>query len=613
MSGIRKFRGSSPSKKLACLCLTTALLASSTFSAASAVFAQGRAKEKPTKLARLLGVKQSDLIAKNDGSDLPVSPVEEDNLPGMTAGTDGLTATPRSTSRPDICGATSVENFQGTQGNLSWTHESASGFCGFLSKWHQANFHRKDAEVSSWLFHDFNAPNRNYDLWPFGSIDHGIDAVRAAFHSSHGGMSNNVFFTSLGADWAGTGWNAQSDRMALGGNWNSYGDERLRYVFWDTCNSVMISGGNNPYSTWATRSKGLRFVFGYETVSVDSPDYGKFFWEEWSKGKTFKSAFLDASWRINQYQAPALVAFGATQSEAVNRRETERTLFADAVSNSWAAWSWYDARRSARTSGLEAFSSASDAQRMEVSNRSNSNEEVAEIAQAFGIRLPDAGALKSRPADIKLVRTDAATLVAERNGNFELRLDTKEDAPAAAEVLSDEALIARAEELVGALSFTNGQNLQVGLIRDLNDNEGAAGFTDAARITEKTVVFDQMLNGTPFIDPEAGHLEITFGARTGKVKQVRSTLKAVTAVANTDAATQRVLSISEARAAALGAFNKAADSQTLLTAAAEVVEGSEAVGYQMIDGQAVLVYRALIKSAAAPGMRPFQALIPLSQ
>ena len=240
-------------------------------------------------------------------------------------------------------------------------------------------------------------------------------------------MSSNVFSTSMGADWDNTGWNAQSNLMALGGNHNSFGNERLRYMFWDTCQSVKISGGSDPYTTWGTRSKGIRFVFGYETDSVDSPNYGKFFWEEWSKGKTFQSAFLDASWRINTGQSPALVAFGATQSEAESRRDTERMLSPDSVSNNWGAWSWYNARSAARTSIAEALANVSPVDSVEVASRSNSDVEVMGITNAFGISVPDASAILSRPASVKVVRTNAMTLAVEKNGNFELFLDTPEE------------------------------------------------------------------------------------------------------------------------------------------------------------------------------------------
>ncbi len=610
MSGIRKLQGNSQLRKLAGLWLTAALLAWSICGAAGAVFAQGRAEEKLSKLERHLGVKRSELIAKDDVSDLPVSPVAEDNVAGATQSFFNSAS-----ALPNIHGETSVENFWGRQNNLSHTHESASGFREFLGQWYWANFHYRDLEVENGLFHDAGAAYRNYDLWPRNGVETGIDAVRVAFHSSHGRMSNNVFLTSMGAKSYYGEWDARSDWMALGGNWNGSGDERLRYMFWDTCNSVMRSGGNNPWSTWATRSKGIRFVFGYETTSIDSPHYGWYFWEEWAKGKTFRDAFFDASWRISHSQTPALVAFGATSSEASYRRDNERYLYPEAVANNWAAWSWcvsHNIYSNFKVSLAEALANGSRVSRIEVTGRGNSNKEVVEIADAFGIQLPDESAIKSRPANIKLVRTDALTLVVEKSGAFELLLNHKQEEAESNTVLSDESLVARAEQMIDQLSFIKKQELRAGVIRDLNENAGADGFEGEERVTEKTVVFDQTINGAPFIDPEAGHLEITFSARTGQVKRVRNSLKAIKVEVSDDvAAAVQVKSYEQARQAALAEFERATGGNAAAVSSTEIIEDSEAVGYQMIDGQATLVYRAHLRSSAYPGMRPFQAIIPL--
>ncbi len=599
------------SKKLSSTGMTLLLSASLIFSAAPAGFAQGPAGKRPAKSVPRLDIKRGELVAKTDDADLPVSPIEEDNTSGANTQLPG--ASTRSTNKPDIHGESSVENFMGTQKNLSNTHESANGFKAYLENWYPSNFHRKDAGVSSWLFQDNSS--YNYDLWTSGGTDLGIDGVRTAFHSSHGGMSSNNYCTSLGSNWASTGWNACSNKMALGGNYYSYGDERLRYMFWDTCQSVKISGGNDPYTTWGTRSKGIRFVFGYETDSIDSPNYGKYFWEEWNKGKTFKYAFLDASWRISTGQAPSLVAFGLNSADAVARRDNERLLYAGSVSNNWAAWSWYNARSASFTTAAEALTTASrlgTPGNVDVVSRGNSNDEVSEIAEAFGIQLPDESAIKARPTEIKLVRTDAADLVVEKNGNFELTFKSEGEEKATGDVLADDALIARAQELAGQLSFINGQTLRVGMIRDLNENTGTEGIQGEAQVTEKTIVLDQTLNDTPFIDPEAGHLEITFGARSGQLKRVRNTLKAITiSKVEGQTASAQTMSLDEARQSAMATFGQAVDGNAAMVSSAILAAESEAVGYQMIDGRAVLVYRALISSSAAPGMRPFQAIIPL--
>jgi hypothetical protein len=207
-----------------------------------------------------------------------------------------------------------------------------------------------------------------------------------------------------------------------------------------------------------------------------------------------------------------------------------------------------------------------------------------------------------------MVRTNALTLTVEKNGHFELNFNGNDDADDTAPVLSNESLIARAQSLASQLSFIDGQNLRVGSIRELNENAGTAGAIGQARVSEKTVVFDQTINGTPFVDAEAGHLEITFGARSGRIKRVRNTVQAIrTASLATQSA---LMSQDEARQRAIAEFSVAAG---INAAAAEIVQGSEQVGYAMMQGRAVLVYRALLKTRGVEGNRLFQAVVPLAR
>lgn len=560
---------------------------------------------KPDDELTPLGLKRSALVAKEKTGPKSFSPAIEDQQGG------GERNSLESTLRVDMHGTTSVENFQGTQANLSNTHESAAGFRNYLNQFYAANFNYQDSGVGVWQFHDTSGVN--YDLWSSGGIDYGIDAVRVAFHSSHGGMSNNRFFTAMGSNWANQGWNASSDKMALGGNYWSFGDERLRYMFWDTCFSIMYEGGNNPYTTWGPRAKGIRMIFGYDTTSIDSPNYGKFFWEEWNKNKTFKQAFLDASWRVNNYQSPVVMAFGATASEAASRRDNERFLYADAVSNNYAYWSWYYARTSSVGKQQSKTALPEQAATFEAVAHDNKTEAVSALSRALGITLPQAGAIEERPFGVKVVTTDAATLVVEANGNFELTIDRPQAETQGEAVLEDEDLIERARGLADTLGLGKGVELRPNLIRDTMENGGSEAGEGTPRVAEKTVVFDQVLNGVPFVDPEAGHLEVTFSARGGAVTRLRHSLREVRAskhgAAQESAAPKTLFA---ARHEALQAFHAVASKPGTQQAEAEVAPESEAVGYQMIDGRPTLVYRAIINNLADPGSRPFLAVVPLT-
>ena len=587
--------------------LLSVILVSITFGSSSAVLAQEEVEKPLAAVTTLLGPKASDLKLKA----VATTPYQETPIVDDTSAED--VSGGRSTSGvSDVVGGLSVEDFQGTQSKLDKTHESTEGFVGYLAKWHRPNFHFKDPEVAVWAYHDQSGGD-NYDLWTSNGTDYGIDGVLTAWHSGHGGMSStNVFSAPMGADWGARGWNAFSNQMSLGGNDSSYGDERLRYMFWDTCQSVKVSGGHDPYSTWGTRSRGVRMVFGYETDSIDSSNYGKFFWQEWNKGKTLTRAFLDASWRISTGQSPAVVAFGSDQSDATSRLDNERKLAWGAVGNNWGQWRWYFARSVASSLRSVPIELLSQNQGMvyQVVPKSNTDGEIAEIARAFGINVEGANQGQERPFGVRALETEGASLVVEPNGNFELLIKGAASEDTSDVQVSDDDLISRAQEIAEQSSFIRSHEFEVGLIRDLNENGGSEGLQDMPNVVEKTVVFDQLIDGLPFIDPEAGHLEITFDAQTGEAKQVRSTVQALEVSSRAAAVQATTLSIEQARLAALKLFSKP-EGQRGAQQNLGIVPSSEAVGYHLIDGKVTPVFRAEIKDSNEQFGRPKLAIIPL--
>ncbi len=609
--------------------IATPLLLAAIFSAGSVSATNAQdAEQTRAKVAARLGIKAEALTPKSLPEAYQGNPGTENRTSGDYIVSGQQQVRVESTSGvSDMVGTTSVEDFQGTQAKLNSTHESAAGFRNYFTTWYTPNFARQDSAVSVWQFHDFGS--YNYDLWNSGGTDYGVDSVRVMFHSGHGGMSSpNNFFAPMGANWAGNGWNAMSGNMALGGNYNSYGDERLRYMFWDTCNSVMVSGGNNPYSTWGTRSKGIRMVFGYETISIDSPNYGKFFWEEWNKGKSLSTAFLDASWRINTKQSPAVVAFGANQTEATDRLYNERYLSASAAANNWGQWRWYTARSAAsfatvtteaergddsndQTTRQQTLAIPRQARIQQVAEHSNSNNEVQELSQSLGINLEDASLIQERPMGLRAVKANNATLLVEKNGDFEMLIDPTDTGIVSDAEVADADLISRATDLAGQLSVLRGQSYRVSMIRDTKESGGFEGFTDNTRTVEKTVIIDQTINGVPFIDPEAGHLEVTFDARNGQATRLRSSLRRITAAIESSENVEEV-SLEQVRRSAIQRFaGSSRRGDRNAAQALEVVPESEAIGYQMIDGKAVPVYRALIKDPNFELSRPQMAIIPL--
>ena len=167
--------------------------------------------------------------------------------------------------------------------------------------------------------------------------------MQAFYHSGHGTMDGNgVFYAPLGAMWDNKDW-VNSTQMLLG-------NERLRYLFWSTCLSLRVLDGQSPIRTWNGRSPGVRMIFGWETVSWDSPVYGRRFWDHWNMRKSFSKAWIDAGWDAGHDQAPSAVGIGASQAEAQNRvfheGENLGTLQWGAAAQNWWWWTWYTAARS---------------------------------------------------------------------------------------------------------------------------------------------------------------------------------------------------------------------------------------------------------------------------
>lgn len=243
-------------------------------------------------------------------------------------------------------GAFSIQKFV-DQNGLSHTHADADGWYSYLGKFNTGNFRFEDSNVVVW---EFIEGDDDWDDWDDWQDTYGLDACKAVYYSGHGGMdSNGVFSIPLGADWSNRGHWVSSNQMVIG-------DDHTRYVFWSTCQSLRVLDGMDPIKTWFGPDHGFRMLFGFETVSVDSGDYGKNFWAEWNKGKSFTQAWLDASWDISHTQAPSVVACGANSSEAQARLDGERLLSWEPSSNAWFQWRWYNVATAAprRESGSTA-------------------------------------------------------------------------------------------------------------------------------------------------------------------------------------------------------------------------------------------------------------------
>lgn len=230
----------------------------------------------------------------------------------------------------DIYGACSLERFSSAS-PLSQTHEDAQGFLNWMGKWYKGNFWFQDGNVKVWEYED------SFDNW---QDTYGMDAVKVFYHSGHGAMGNDgVFQAPLGGVWDNRDW-AFSNRMLIGNN-------TLRYLFWSTCQSLKVPDladmnptRVSPITTWNPGNRGLRMIFGFQSNSVDNPNYGSNFGNNWNAGQSLGDAWINASWAISHNHLTTVCAMGASAAEAADRVFHERLFFDTPAARSWYNWRW---------------------------------------------------------------------------------------------------------------------------------------------------------------------------------------------------------------------------------------------------------------------------------
>ncbi|HQU31078.1 MAG: hypothetical protein HRU72_12025 [Planctomycetia bacterium] len=393
----------------------------------------------------------------------------------------------------DFYGANSLETFSSASG-LTYTHEDADGFLDYPTSFagKSANYWRKDAGVKVWAYEE------TYDNW---QDTYGMDAVMVFYHSGHGNMdSNGVFQAPLGGKWDNRDW-AFSNNMA-------FANEELRYLFWSTCFSLRVSGPDNPVRTWWNPNKGgLRMMFGYETTSVDDPNYGKFFWDEWKKGKTFARAFLDASWRISHNQVPVVMAAGANASDAINRLNNERFFSRTPVTKGWYQWQWIG------TLPTRSFASERSVPKqlsgIILNNKFANDEFIAKIAGKVGVTQKDAAILLDPNGNRMLSTKEVHTNV---NNQGTLNLYFGKTNIQNASLLDENKAIKIAQNIISDLGLNEGIKLTLGNIRHCFTSGGTlkgSGTIEKPYAVETIVQFRQSHEGVKSINSDHGLIAVS--------------------------------------------------------------------------------------------------------
>ncbi len=517
----------------------------------------------------------------------------EDPLAAPAAGNGARAVT------TDHYGAFSLETFADAS-PLSKTHDDAAGWLDYVDDFQPYNFWLGDGGVQVWAYEE------DYDNW---QDTYGMDAVMACYHSGHGTMlSDGRFGAPLGAAWGGRGTWAWSNRMRLG-------NEQVRYLFWSTCLSLRVLDGHNPIRTWGPANLGFRMLFGYETISYDLPNYGSAFWKHWRAGKSFSTAFMDASWYdCSTRQAPSVTACGATAAEAQNRLYNERFFSWEAASTAWWQWRWYNAAAGAgavRPARFELPAGEPLAGRL---GRRRVDERYAEALRTrFDLDLPAAGlrAIRFAAGPGFLAQAGETRMAIEPDGSYEVafRAPNRE---------ATNQLTVRAA-INAASGFAAQQDLGAGyLVLDRvllkwdagGSSEGDGELTEP-RVVETVVQFTQQIDGIPVLAPGRGQVSVAVD-NDGTITSVRDTTRPVVELG---ARPRRLVKAPNATTAMpeLGEVRRALDLElerhlrsTLLRGRLPIgyaeVPGSAEIGYVMHDDEAVLTARRDVEVDCGSGL-----------
>jgi Family of unknown function (DUF6345) len=390
----------------------------------------------------------------------------------------------------NMYGANSIQKFATGDGNLSYTHEDADGWANYVARFVPLNFRYKDGAVSTWEY---------LDPWDDWQDTYGMDAVRAFYHSGHGGMdSNGVFFAPLGAAWSDRGASARSDQM-------NFSNQHVRYIFFSTCSSCRVLDGQSPIRTWDHANQGLRMLFGYETTSVDAGNYGSAFWNHWNRNKSFSQAWLDASWYdISQHQAPSAFACGADATDASNRLYNERMFYGEAVPKSWYQWRWYNAAASALAQREPSRRLPKQLLMAHLEPRTATPVRVRELFHRLPLGLAVPREITARPNGAFATGEVHQRISIAPDGTFEAAfLPANRDNRQA---LSLQAGVAAAHAFVRQLGLDR-EGVQFDRVIHNWENGGSpagTGTLETPRVTETLVQFTQVINGLPVITPGQG-------------------------------------------------------------------------------------------------------------
>lgn len=220
-----------------------------------------------------------------------------------------------------------INTFSGPckQANLSNRANDAEGFQGAMAS---------AGNISVFDWGDNNAWETDFRAPAFGgdSLDWS-DNVNFCYFADHGGNWSSVFHI---------GFTAQHDNCIGSSDQWTLGAKSLKWVVFDTCDLVLDTSVGSIVE-WFGPMQGVHIVFGFVGLAYDDGGRGASFGSAAAAGDTLSNAWLDDAIASGPDQTAIVIAAGATQSEAILRRDQECIPFVNwnVTATNWIAWKWY--------------------------------------------------------------------------------------------------------------------------------------------------------------------------------------------------------------------------------------------------------------------------------
>ncbi len=174
---------------------------------------------------------------------------------------------------------------------------------------------------------DFRSPANGGDSTDWS------DDVNFCYFADHGGNSSNVFYIGFTA--------RHNNCLGSSDTWQ-LGAKSLKWMVFDTCDLVLGTDAASV-TEWFGPMQGVHIVFGFVSTAYDDGGRGASFGHDAADGAGLSNAWLADAVASDSRQTAIAIAAGATQAEAINRRENECIpwLGYDVAATNWLAWKWY--------------------------------------------------------------------------------------------------------------------------------------------------------------------------------------------------------------------------------------------------------------------------------